>query len=247
MNSFAFTNIVWWGSLGLELGIAFALVYRRMHRELPIFFSYTVFLAARTILLLALGLGSTAYFWAYWGGEVVSWALALAAIQEIGQHLFKPYPAVERLIAVLFRWGAGLLIFIAIFVAYAAPGTDTARVMQGVVALERSVRIVQVGLLSLLFVLAGFLRLRWPHYVFGIALGFGVFCSVELAAITLRAHTGMMGHSIFAILKPVAFVVAQGVWVYCLAVPERARAAAAPEAEPQMEGWNVALLELLRR
>jgi hypothetical protein len=247
MYSVAFTSIVWWGSLGLEIGIAFALVYRRMYRELPIFFSYTVFLAVRTVILLGLERGSTAYFWAYWDGEVLSWALALAAIQEIAQHLFKPYPAVERLIAVLFRWGAGLLVFIAIFVAYAAPGTDTARLMQGIVVLERSVRIVQVGLLSLLFVLAGFLRLRWPHYVFGIALGFGIFCSVELAAITVRAHAGMPVHSLFAILKPAAFVVAQGIWLFYLAAEARAPARASAPESPEMEGWNVALLELLRR
>src|SRR5258706_2164755 len=172
MNSSILSTVVWCASTALLACTAGAIAYRRLYRELPIFFSYTLFLILRGVILLSLKSGSFAYFYGYWSGEVLSWALGLAAIQEIVQHLFRPYPAVERLIAVLFRWGAGLLIFIAIFAAYAAPGTATARVMQGIISLDRSVRIAQIGLLSLLFVFAGFLRLRWPHYVFGIALGF---------------------------------------------------------------------------
>lgn len=240
------TNILWWTGLALQASIAFAVFYRRLYRELPIFSSYTLFLIVRSVILLRLDRGSFAFFYTYWGGEVLSWALGLAVIQEVMQRLFAPYSSVERLIAILFRWGAVLLIAIAGFVAYAASGPDTARMMLGLVVLERSVRIVQVGLLSLLFVLAGFLRLRWAHNLFGIALGFGVFCSVELAAITVRTHGGMPVHGLFVILKPAAFVVALGVWLFYLATPDRSPVESRPHA-PQMDGWDTALTELLRR
>ncbi|MBI2678173.1 MAG: hypothetical protein HYX28_05285 [Candidatus Koribacter versatilis] len=240
------SNIVWWAGLALQAGIAFAVLYRRLYRELPIFSSYTLFLIIRSVILLGLDRGSFAFFYTYWAGEVLSWALGLAVIQEVMQRLFAPYSSVERLIAVLFRWGAVLLIAIAGFVAYAAPGPETTRLMLGLVVLERSVRIVQVGLLSLLFVCAGFLRLRWAHSIFGIALGFAVFCSVELAAITVRTQGGMPVHPLFAILKPAAFVVALGVWLFYLATPEPSPAESRPPA-PQMEGWDTALGELLRR
>jgi hypothetical protein len=152
---------------------------------------------------------------------------------------------VQRLVVLLFRWGAALLIAIAVFAAYAAPGSEPERVMAGILLLERGVRLVEAGLLSLLFLFAGFLRLRWPHYVFGIALGFGIFASVQLATVTVFTHDMWM-RNMFVILKPLAFVVAQVVWMYYLAVPERARVYQAGPA-PEVEGWDGALAELLNR
>ena len=240
------TQVLWLGGLILQAAILFGLWHRRLYRDLPIFFSYTAFLIVRSLVLYVVhGASAWGYFYGYWIGEVLSWAWGLAVIQEVMQRLFQSYAAVQRLVVVLFRWAAVLLIVVAAFAAYAAPGSNSERLIASFLVLERSVRIIQVGLLSLLFVFAGFLRLRWPHYIFGIALGFGVFCSAELAAITVRTHD-MWTHDAFTLLKPLAFVVAQGVWIFYIAVPERSPAAAARPA-PQMEGWNMALMELLRR
>jgi uncharacterized membrane protein (DUF4010 family) len=145
----------------------------------------------------------------------------------------------------LFRWGGGVLVALAVFTAYAAPGADPERMMAGILVLERSVRIVQVGLLSLLFVLARFLRLRWPHYAFGVAFGFAIFCSVELASVTVRAHD-MWAHNKFIVISPLAFAIAQIIWLVYLAVPEPAYQRKL-QPSPKMEGWDLALAELLRR
>lgn len=239
--------VVWYGGLLLQVAVTVVILYRRAYRQFPIFFAYTIFLAPKTaILLLLRRTGVDAYFYGYWIGEVLSWALCLAAIQEVMQRLFAPYQAVRRLATVLFRWGAGLLVAVAVLVALASPGNDTDRVYAGILVLERSVRVVQVGLLSLLFVLAGFLRLRWPQRAFGIALGFALFTSVELAGIAVRAHVGSVWHQFFMVFKPISFLVAQAVWMVYLALPERAPASEAPLAAT-MEGWDLALAELLHR
>lgn len=241
------SHLIHWVGNGLQTALVVALLWRRLWRELPLFLSYHIFLIVRSIALsFVIGTHPWGYFYGYWITEVVAWAWCLAAIQEVTTLLCSPYASIQRLIVVLFRWGGGLLIAIAVFTAYAAPGADVERVMAGILILERSVRIVQVGLLSLLFVFAGFLRLRWPHYAFGVALGFGIFCSVELAAITLRAHGGMPVHQTFVILKPLSFVVAEAVWLFFVAVPARSPAYQ-PRPAPTMEGWDLALGELLRR
>jgi len=238
--------MVWWGGIALQAGVVCALAYRRLYRELPIFFAYTVFLLARSLVLhFILRPHPWGYFYGYWGTEILAWALGLAVIQEVLQHLLKPYHAVQHLVLVLFRWGAAVLIVMALLMAYAGPGLEVDRLLTNILMLERGVRVVQVGLLSLLFVLARALRLRWPHYVFGIALGFAIFLSVDLALVTVRTHDIWM-HAAFMVMKPLAFVVAQGVWLYCLAVPERSLVYWLDPA-PQMEGWNGALAELLRR
>src|SRR2546423_9395690 len=123
MPASTFSTIVWWGGLALQLCIASAMVYRRLYRQMPIFFSYSIFLILRIVILFGLKrLGAWEYFYGYWGGEVITWALGLATIQELMQRLFAPYSGIERLIVVLFRWGAVLLIAIAALAAYAAPG-----------------------------------------------------------------------------------------------------------------------------
>jgi hypothetical protein len=246
MTSDTLSLLVWWGGTALQTGIAFTLWYRRLYRELPIFFTCTVFLVLRSIVLhFVLRPHPWGYFYGYWGTEIVAWALGLAVIQEVLEHLLKPYHAVQRLVMVLFRWGAALLILTAILTAYEGPISELSVLFARILMLERGVRIVQVGLLSLIFVFARAMRLRWPHYVFGIALGFALFSSVDLALVTVRTHE-IWTHAVFVILKPASFLVAQGVWLYYLAVPERSPAYQ-PQPAPQMEGWNGALAELLRR
>ena len=246
MTSDVLEMVVWWGGLALQAGVAFTLWYRRLYRDLPIFFIYTVFLVARSLVLyFALRPHPWGYFYSYWAAEILAWALGLAVIQEALEHLLKPYHAVQRLVTVLFRWGAALLILTAFLTAYDAPLSAVNRMFANILMLERGVRIVQVGLLSLLFVFARAMRLRWPHYVFGVALGFAIFSSVDLALVTVRAQD-IWTHAVFVILKPAAFVVAQSVWLYYLAVPERSPVYR-PQPAPQMEGWNGALAELLRR
>lgn len=240
--------MLFWASLALEAALILWMVRGRRYRELPVFFSYLVLLVARSAVFFAVRRwgGDLPYFYTYWAAEVLCWAWSLAAIQELMQRLFATYTAVRRLVLVAFRWGAALLIAFVLITAYVAPGTDGVRAMQGVLMLERSVRVVQVGLLSLLFVFAGFLRLRWPQHVFGVAVGFAIFTTVELAAVTMRTHGGIALHNSFALLKPLAFVVAQLVWVSYFALPEPARERG-PRAIPELSGWDAALAELLRR
>jgi len=245
MTNNTLTQVVWWGGTVLTIGITFALLYRRLYRDLPIFFTYTIFLLVRSLILHAMDRYSLTYFYSYYATEAIAWALGLAVIQEVMQHLLAPYHAVQHLVILLFRWGAALLILIAVLTAYNGPGLQVERLYSHILMFERGVRIVQVGLLSLLFIFARAMRLRWPHYVFGIALGFAIFTSVELALVTMRTYD-IWTHTLFAILNPTAFVVAQGVWLYYLAAPEHAPAYQ-PQSPPQMEGWNFALAELLRR
>lgn len=245
MPSDRLITMISYAGTALQFGVIIAMLLRRSYRQLPIFFSYCAWVAARTIVTYFLRPYPWPYFYTMWVTDVVSWALCFASIQEIMQKLCASYPAIRELIVILFRWGGAVLIALAVFTAYAAPGADASRLMAGLLVLERSVRIVQVGLLSLLFVFAGFLRLRWPHYAFGVAFGFAVFCSVELASVTVRTHDAW-AHNKYIIIEPLAFLVAQTLWLFYLARPEPV-AAGEFRLSPKMEGWDAALSSLLRR
>lgn len=245
MPSAVLQNAIWYAGATLQWSVIVAMLVRRSYRQLPIFFSYCAYIGVKTIALHLLRPYPWPFFYAYWSAEVVAWGLCLASIQEIMQRLCAAYSSIQQLLTILFRWGGALLIAIAVFTAYAAPGADPERLMAGILVLERSVRIVQVGLLSLLFVFARFLRLRWPHYAFGVAFGFAIFCTVELAAVTVRAQD-MWAHNKFIVIAPAAFLVGQVTWLFYLARPEPAPGSEL-RASPKLEGWDTALAELLRR
>jgi hypothetical protein len=239
-------DIILWLGAALQIAVVAVMWRRRLYRRLPTFFWYLVFQVIRVATTPLIGHDYGLYFWTYWWTELISWAWGLAVIQEVMQRLFEPYAAVRRLIAVLFGWAAALLVAFAALSAYIAPGGEPERLMAAIFVFERSVRVVQVGLLSLLFVVANFLRLRWPRHALGVALGYTVFCTVELAVLAGRAQAGPLAWQTFEVLKPLSFVLALLVWLVYVSLPERSPARE-PGSAPQMEGWDSALAELLRR
>ena len=54
----------------------------------------------------------------------------------------------------------------------------------------RSLRVIQVGLLLLLFSLASSLGLTWRSYAFGIAFGYGTYAIVDLVLSAIRVEYG---------------------------------------------------------
>ena len=61
--------------------------------------------------------------------------------------------------------------------------------------MERSVQGRQCGLLVFLFLLSFYFGLPWRNHVFGIALGFGLFASIELVASAVRSQIGTLADS----------------------------------------------------
>jgi len=66
------------------------------------------------------------------------------------------------------------------------------RVVVGLKLLDRTVSLVQCGLVLILFVFSTYFGLSWRNYAFGSGLGLGIFASVQLGLVTLMAHVGML-------------------------------------------------------
>jgi hypothetical protein len=92
------------------------------------------------------------------------------------------------------RWLTGLLVVAAILSAVYSSGSVSDDLMAGIALLSRSVAIIQAGLLLVLFLFSRFFGLSWHSHTFGIALGFGVFASTELALSALHL-TALTEHS----------------------------------------------------
>ena len=188
-----------------------------------------------------------AYFYFYWISEAVAAALGFAVIYEVFTNMVKRYETIHRVGFLLYRWAAVLLLVLAAIVAAMAPGLDSARVIEGIVILERGVRIVQAGLLLVLFAFASYLGLSWRSNVFGVALGFGMYATVELALVAVYAEAGAAADQLYIWAKPVTYNLMTLIWAAYLLHPQPKTQTISSIPKPEVAVWDKTLMEYLRR
>lgn len=236
----------------LEAVVLVQMLRRGWHCNYPVFFSYLVLNTVRSPFLYSIfrwSHGYGAYFYSYWMIEAASIGLGFAVIWEVFSSIFRPYEGLRSLAGTLYRLGAVGLLIVAILSVAMAPAADRNWLAGTVVLLDRSLRLIQVGLLLLLFALSRYFRLSLAHLAFGIALGFGLSASIQLAVVAMRTYYGTPAGSQFTLLAPAAFTCGVLVWLLYTLGPQKEPADAKPiqASLPQVERWNQALLELLNR
>lgn len=233
----------------LQSMIAYRMVTRRLYRDYPLFFAYTIEQILRfTVLFYFFHLGTPRqYRNAYFTLEGIEAVLQLGVICELFVHVFRPYEGIRHLGFVLLRWAGVTLLLIAVLVAASSTGSDSDKLLAGFFALERSLEIMQGGLLFLLFILSSTLGLIWEHPGLGIALGFGIFTSVNLVAYTMRIQLGMGTHKVLSLISNAGFDCAVLVWLLALYARKPIHQFHHQVRSWDVESWNRALLDLLRR
>jgi hypothetical protein len=230
MSSVAF-YVLWIGGVGALLSVLYMMVRRKLRVEFPLFFSYAIFQAIQTTLLLVLRPYYNVYFYTYWTTATLAVLIEFAVIYEIFSQIFQPYEALRRIAMVLFRWSALVLVMVAVVTAAGGGQSSLSRIMATIFALERSIRVMQVGLVLFLFLFSQQVGLTQRHRVFGISLGFGITAAVELTAVTM-ASMDSGAHMGLAFLSSGAFVTSALVWNYYMRIdePERVKVEHAIEA-----------------
>jgi hypothetical protein len=217
------------------------MIRRKVHTVFPRFFSYVVFQIAKSgVLFLIFRDRPENYFDAYWTGNAISVLMAVTVLDEILHHLLKQYGGIESLTSLIFRWACGLLLLLSIVNAFSTQQASADRVVSAVLAFDRSVRVMQCGLCFLLLVLCRLMRNCWRQHIFGIALGFGVFASIELILVSILMHFGNGPAAIVSLVKSVAYNGVTLLWIFWLR--RESESLAEIETAPQLNGLNVALL-----
>lgn len=240
----------WFAALLLQAILAGVLLSKKMWRKFPVFVCYSVasfLLTGLLYLLYVLSFSRITYSRVYWLSEALGLFLGLGVVWEIFRHLLDPYPALRRLAAQIFRGAVVFLILLGCVVIYAQPFGDPNRVRTALFVTEEAVRILEVGLLLFLFLFASVFGLHWRQYVFGIALGLGIFVTVELVAVTMRVQFGPAAVSIFRIVRTVSFNSSLFIWIAYILAPELAVNPAEVPKRAQLEQWNKAVTELIYR
>ncbi|HKF24198.1 MAG TPA: hypothetical protein VKE93_21700 [Candidatus Angelobacter sp.] len=236
--------------IALQLPLAASVLGKRLWRSFPIFATYSLSNLIVTLGLYALRRGvhvPLVNFYAYWICEGLSVLLGFGVVYELFRELFRPYDGLRRMAAAAFKWVLAGLVALACVVLYAQSSGEQNPLMSAVLVTEETARIVEVGLLVFLFAFSRAFGLHWRQNVFGIALGLGVFTSVELAGIALQTHIGPAAFQAFNLARALSFNASLLIWMVYILAPERITSTAELPQRAQLEQWNQAIMELIHQ
>ena len=238
----------WIAAIVLQAVLMFVLVAKKMWQKFPIFLLYSAVSFAFDLglyLIYHSSLPQKVYRYTYWVSETVGLILGLAVVYEIFRHLFTPYPALRRLAKHSLLGSVAVLAMLGCIVAYAQPVGESNHVRAALFAVEQATRILEVGLLFFLFLFASAFGLHWRQYIFGMALGLGVFVAVELVAVTLRLQFGLVARPIFNVVRSISYNTSLLIWIGYILAPELSASPAEMPQSAQLEQWNRAVMELI--
>jgi hypothetical protein len=232
---------LWFAHPALQGLVAAVMLRRKLHRTFPYFFLYVVFQIAAFALTFPFREERfyKILFFSYWSTTAVSVVLGFLVIHEVFLDVFRPYHTLRDLGSVLFKWAGLVMLMVAGVVAASVHASTTEPLVTGILTLQRSVRVVQCGLVLFLLVFSRYLGTSWRQKSFGIALGFGLFAWVELSLVALGGVFD--NQTVSSFVNMVAFNVTILTWLGYMLVKSPAREQA-PMLQPQR--WEQSLNDL---
>lgn len=231
--------VLWFLGPAMQAAILVVMIRKGLRRDYPLFFSYLILEVATFFVLFGVfHLAYSQYFYAYWSVTSLTSILGFAAIYEAFRGALKGYAALREMAGILFRWVLVLMVVIGLMIAITSEGNKANQVVAGVLSFDRSVRLMQCGLVLFLVLFARHLKLSFRSHGFAIAAGFGISSAVELVLVTLRTHYGYMSDGSISLINSLAYASVLVLWLQALHAPEEVpQTSAAGDAT----AWNLAL------
>jgi hypothetical protein len=230
----------------VQAAIFVALIRRHIRSNFPVFLSYIGFSAASNLLLATMGtrigLTGVQYFYLYWVFNTLLMLLEFGVMYELLVNALDPYTGLIDLGKMVFRWAAVFLLLVGTLTAFATSGTAIVKCFSAVDIIERSIRLMQCGLLLLFFLFERRLALSWRNYSVSLAVGIGTTAAITLCLSYLRAHFLAWRPTLDVIDAASSFGVTV-YWVLCFAQPAPARKNVLDSPSKLIfQRWNDALL-----
>jgi hypothetical protein len=235
---------LWCAQPILQSVVAVILWRRKLHKQFPVFFLFLLAQVANFAVTFPLWLvgDSKTYFVFFWLGEAVNAVLGFRVIHEIFLDVFRPYHTLKDLGTLLFKWAGVVMLLVSVVVAF-SNSFDQNPLVHALTTLQRSVRIVQFGLILFLLLFSSFLGVSRKQVSFGISLGFGLFAGVELMLYALNSG-GFVKLSHLNLINMSTYNLAIFVWLGYSLSRKTVRLAAANHLQTQR--WEQGLADLQR-
>ena len=241
-----------WIAPHLLLAVVAVLMWtRRLHIKFPVFVVYVWYEIAEFIVLFAIsetGLHQQVWYFRFFLITLaISTALRFGVIQEIFNNMFQEQGKLDSLARVSLRWTTGFLLLGAVLIPIFASGQTSNNLIADLAWLGRGIAIIQCGLVLFLLVFSRLYGLSVQSYMFGIALGFGILSSVELANWAMRAG-GVPESTARALnlLTTGGYHIAVLIWLGYLIAPVRAIVQPRELPVGDVHHWNTELERFLQ-
>ena len=213
LHSLAVVLYLWCAQPILQSVVAAILWRRKLHKQFPVFFLFLLVQVANFAIVFPLWLAGNGILWfdLFWLGEAVNAVLGFKVIHEVFLDVFRPYHALKDLGTLLFKWAGVVMLLVSVIVAF-SNSFDKDPLVQALTTLQRSVRVVQFGLILFLLLFSRFLGVSRKQVSFGISLGFGIVAGVELMLMALNSG-GFVTHKNLNLINMAAYVLAILVWI----------------------------------
>jgi hypothetical protein len=232
--------VLWFSAPTMQMCVLVAMYRRGLLRDYPYFFNYTILqVLGEPILFVMQRHSYTLYYYSYWVSIALSALVSFAVLYEIFQNAFRPYEALRDLSVILFRWSALVIFLVAgMWAVTSGHPAQNGSITNAILLAERSVRLMQCGLVFFLLLFSEYLGISRRNLLFGIALGFGLFASVNMLVASGLSHAGVIHVSVLRWINSAAYNLSALIWLgYTLLAPAR-NGAPAVIRSPQ---WNSAL------
>jgi hypothetical protein len=233
---------LWCAQPVLDTAVAVTLWRRKLHKRFPAFFLFLVIQVVNFAVIFPLWRSGNYewYFWPFWIGEALNAILGFKVIHEIFIDVFRPYHTLKDLGTILFKWAGIVMLLVSVVVAF-SNSFEQSPLMHAITTLQRSVRIVQLGLILFLLLFSRFLGVSRRQISFGVSLGFGLFAGVNLMMHALFSG-GFIRQSMFNLIDMSAYNAAVIIWIGYSLATESVRVAG--KNRLQTERWEQGLSDI---
>jgi hypothetical protein len=212
----------------LLLTLIVALYRREERKRFPCFFLYLIVVLFKAELVALIKPFSAVpgfyayWFYSYWIGEAVTILLSFTVIYEVYRNVTSSTSFMPNKMT-FFRINVGLLLMASIAIALAISSQSHDPLTRTIYVLSNTLRIMQLGMFTLLTILSVFYGFFWTDYAFGIALGYGLYALSQLANNMVRVSVGSLGEQVFVYVSMLGYDCAVMIWlVYALTARSRA-------------------------
>jgi hypothetical protein len=233
----------------LQIVLVLLMIRRRLVREFPVFFGYTMYEIFQFIILFVIAQLHFMHLYAtlFYGGEVISAALRFAIIYQIFAKVFKNYSSLKRMDKSFFHWATVILMVAAVLIVAYTPSLQTDPTVIIMNTVDRTISIVQCGLLLSLLALSHFLKFSWRSYAFGIALGVGIYDGLKLLDWAIADRFGGIGTAdIFTMFLMAAYHCCVLFWLVTLLLPQTQMTLVSNVSSANLDRWNDTLERFLQ-
>lgn len=243
MQNWANIFIDWFALPSLAV-LACILLYRKLHREFPLFFSYVVVTELVGLARYAASKGPPiVYSYVFWISNLVVVLFAFLASYELFVRRLFPRSYSVRFFRILFPLVA---ILVNVVVVIAAIYGNHKRWLLLSTRIGEFLRAAVVFFFVALMTLMG---RKWEMKEFGIAFGFGLDVAVSLASIALWTQETRRGPLVSRI-PVIAYDIACIIWLYCFwnapqSEPAVPAAPFSPGALHEAKKWEASLKDYI--